>query len=413
MNTAMNNGTNGSTNGNGVREVLIVGGGPAGSTAANFLAQKGHDVLLLEKEVFPRFHIGESLLPIDLPVFERLGVKLDPARFITKAGAEFIDETTGETKTFLFREGMQGTPPSAYQVERSFFDEVLLRQAEKQGAEVREGVKVQDIVFDEAGGPVRVESSAGTHRARFLIDATGQDAFLARANRTVDPLKGFGRAATFRHFEPLRPEIAAELYETGNIKILMIPDGWIWVIPLAGSRLSVGLVNRGVNSAEQLDKAIADSPLLQRLIAGCHSTEPRIIRNFSYRNRRAYGSRFACAGDASCFLDPVFSSGVSLAILGAESVVEVLSPALREGRETDPDLMKAHADKMSVGYRSFAGFIYRFYNAGLVHKLLFQDTEGEPLRPEITSVLGCDLWRDDNAFQKMLLNSLSPEAWPE
>jgi len=396
------------------REVIVVGGGPAGSTAANFLASKGHDVLLLEKEVFPRFHIGESLLPIDVPLFERLGVELPRERFIKKAGAEFIDEATGETKTFLFDQALQGTPPYAFQVERAHFDQLLLRQAGKRGAEVREGVKVEGITFDEAGaGPVRVDSSAGAFEARFLIDATGQDAFLARSNRTVEPLKGFGRAAVFRHYEPLRPEIAAELYDTGNIKVLMIPDGWMWLIPLSGNKLSVGLVNRGTNSPEALAEATARSPLIQRLIAGTEATEPRIIRNFSYRNRRAYGARFACAGDASCFLDPVFSSGVSLGMLSAESVAGILSPALREGREADPDLMKAHAKKMEVGYRSFAGLIHRFYNAGLVHKLFFQDTEGEPLRPGITSVLGCDLWRDDNPFQQILLRSLPPEAWPE
>jgi flavin-dependent dehydrogenase len=396
------------------REVIVVGGGPAGSTAANFLAHKGHDVLLLEREVFPRFHIGESLLPIDMPLFERLGVVLSPERFIKKMGAEFIDETSGETKTFLFEEGLQGTPPMAVQVERSLFDDMLLRQAQKRGADVREGVKVERIAFDETGaGPVRVESTAGAFEARFLIDATGQDAFLARKNGSVDPLKGFGRAAVFRHYEPLKPEIAAELYETGNIKIVMIPDGWLWLIPLAGNKLSVGVVNRGTNSPEELAKATADSPLIQRLIAGTHATEPRIIRNFSYRNRRAYGARFACAGDASCFLDPVFSSGVSLGMLSAESIAGILSVALREGRESEPALMKAHADRMEVGYRSFAGLIHRFYNAGLVHKLFFQDTEGEPLRAGITSDLGCDRWRDDNPFQQILLRSLPPEAWPE
>jgi flavin-dependent dehydrogenase len=392
-------------------DVLIVGGGPAGSTAANLLAHDGHDVLVLEKEVFPRFHIGESLLPIDLPIFDRLGVKLDTASYLRKDGAEFIDERTGARATFVFREALDGTPQTAYQVERSRFDHLLLQQAEARGAKVRTGVRVEDMAVEEAA--VRVETKAGTFRTRFMIDATGQDAFLARANRTVQPLKGFGCVAVFRHYDGIAPEIFDELTTTGNIKILMVPDGWMWLIPLAGRRLSVGIVSRNpISSPETLDAAIAASPITQRLIAGASGTEPRIIRNFSYRNRRAYGSRWGCAGDASCFLDPVFSSGVSLAMLSAESVAGKLSAALRAGTEDDPELLAEHAKKMEIGYRSFSGIIYRFYHAELVHRLFFQDTEGAPLRAGITSVLGGDLWRDDNRFQEMLLRSLSPEAWP-
>ena len=229
----------------------------------------------------------------------------------------------------------------------------------------------------------------------------------------VQPLKGFGCVAVFRHYDGIAPEIFDELTTTGNIKILMVPDGWMWLIPLAGRRLSVGIVSRNaISSPETLAAAIAASPITQRLIAGAAGTEPRIIRNFSYRNRRAYGSRWGCAGDASCFLDPVFSSGVSLAMLSAESVAGKLSAALRAGTEDDPELLAEHAKKMEIGYRSFSGIIYRFYHAELVHRLFFQDTEGAPLRAGITSVLGGDLWRDDNRFQEMLLRSLSPEAWP-
>ena len=396
----------------GRADVIVVGGGPAGSTAANLLAHDGHDVRVLEKEIFPRFHIGESLLPIDLPIFARLGVQLDTDEFIRKDGAEFIEERTGATATFLFAEALDGTLQSAYQVERAKFDHLLLQQAEARGAKVRYGVRVEAMT--EEDGAIRVDTKDGdTVRARFLIDATGQDALLARAHGTVQPLKGFGCVAVFRHYDGLARAIVDELTASGNIKILMVPDGWMWLIPLAGARLSVGIVSRNaVSSPETLDAAIAASPLTQRLIAGAAGTAPRIIRNFSYRNRRAYGRRWGCAGDASCFLDPVFSSGVSLAMVGAESVATRVSAALRAGTEDDPELLAAHAKRMEIGYRTFSGIIYRFYHAELVHRLFFQDTDGAPLRGGITSVLGGDFWRDDNQFQQMLLNSLSPEAWP-
>ena len=394
-------------------DVLVIGGGPAGSTTANLLAHAGHDVLVLEKEVFPRFHIGESLLPIDLPIFERLGVKLDYKDFIRKDGAEFIDERTGATATFVFREGLEGTPKNAYQVERSRFDHHLLKQAEARGAKVRYGVRVEGMAVED--GAVRVDTKTdGTFRARYMVDATGQDAFMARSNRTVQPLKGFGCVAVFRHYDGLAPEIFEELTVSGNIKVLMVPDGWMWLIPLAGPRLSVGIVSRHAITTplETLDAAIAASPITQRLIAGAVGTEHRIIRNFSYRNRQPYGPRWGCAGDASCFLDPVFSSGVSLAMLAGESLAGKLSPALRAGTEASPDLLAEHAKRMEIGYKTFAGIVYRFYHAELVHRLFFQETDGEPLRAGITSVLGADFWRDDNPFQQMLLNSLTPEAWP-
>ena len=394
---------------NTVVDVLIVGCGPAGSTAANLLAQAGRSVRVLEREQFPRFHIGESLLPIDLPLFERLGVGLglevDGRAYQFKQGAEFWDERTGDFAFFSFADAMAGTPPSAWQVERATFDAMLAEQARARGAELRFGVTVRDMQADADG--VTVTDETGTqHHARYLLDATGQDAWLGRKARSVSPIRELGRAAVFTHFEGLSPAVRAELDPQGNIKVLLVEDGWHWLIPLVGGRLSVGLVKwRGKLDEAALEAAIAASPLIQRLTAGARRGPTRTIANWSYKNTQQSGSRWACVGDAAAFLDPVFSSGVSLAMLGAEKAVDLLLPALEAGHEADPRLMAPWAAHMQPAYDAFEQLIRRFYHTRLVHHLFFAAEPDPALRRGLISVLAGDVWRRDNPFQTMLESS--------
>ncbi len=404
-------------------DVIIIGGGPAGATAATLLAQAGQRVVVIEKDPFPRFHIGESLLPGDVPVLERLGLGPELQRFVRKGGAEFRHEKTGRKTEFAFGEGLPGGPGYAYQVERSIFDDLLLRRARAVGAHVIEGEKVmRHAVADDHVEVGTVMTGAGpdapeatTLRARFLVDATGQDALLGRRQGTIQPYHGFGKAAVFCHFDGLSDAACDELYASGNIRIHGTDDGWAWVIPLAGARLSVGVVSRekGLSRAH-LDTFIATSPTLVPLTAGATRSEPRIIRNFSYRNLGPAGPRWACIGDAACFLDPLFSSGVSLAMLSAERMVDVLHPALSAGREADPQLMAPLSTHMERAYASFANLIYRFYNTNMADNVFFGDATirsekaehaAEGLRQGVISVLACDLWRDDNTFQQMLLRA--------
>lgn len=387
-----------------MHDVVIVGCGPAGSTAANLLAQAGKDVVVLEREHFPRFHIGESLLPIDLPLFERLGLRLDGARYHFKQGAEFWDERTGDYAFFSFADAMPGTPPNAWQVDRAAFDELLAGQARARGASLRFGVTVRDMQADADG--VTVLADGAELRARYLLDATGQDAWLARRSRSVSPIRELGRAAVFTHFEALSPEVRAELDPQGNIKVLLVEDGWHWLIPLVGGRLSVGLVKwRGKLDEAALDAAIAASPLIQRLCAGARRGPTRTIANWSYKNTQASGPRWACVGDAAAFLDPVFSSGVSLAMLGAEKAVDLLLPALATGNEADPRLMAPWATHMQPAYNTFEQLIRRFYHTRLVHHLFFAAEPDPALRRGLISVLAGDVWRRDNPFQTMLESS--------
>lgn len=385
-----------------MRDVIVIGAGPAGSTTANLLARDGHDVLVLERETFPRFHVGESLLPRDLPLFERLG--MDPLEhgFLCKRGAQFIDERTGQETLFSFDEGLEGTPPYAYQVDRAVFDVWLLEAAEKVGVAVRQGEPVTDLSI--GSDLVEVQTARGRHEARYLVDATGQDSFLARRHRTREPFRNFGKGAVFRRYTDLDPGVAAELSERGDIKIMVIEDGWMWVIPLAGDEVSIGVVKKaGKVDDAAFEEQLAASPLLQRLTTGATASESHVVANFSYQNTRSYGARWSCVGDASAFLDPVFSSGVTLALLGAERLSDLLSPALTEEREADPELMKPLSEHMQHAYDCFARFIHRFYHTNLVPNLFFNPSPPARMREGVISVLAGDVWRDDNPFQQMLL----------
>jgi flavin-dependent dehydrogenase len=394
-----------------VLDVLVMGAGPGGSTAGHLLARAGHDVLIVEKEDFPRFHIGESLLPCDLPLFARLGMDMKQGAFLCKQGAEFIDEARGLGEVYSFSDALPSESRHAYQVERATFDHALLLLAERAGARVELRTRVEDVIF----GPneVTVQTDRGARRARFLVDATGQDALLGRRGRSIDPLKGFGRGAVFCHFAGVSNAAWAPIARDGNIKVLIRDDGWGWMIPLVGQRVSVGFVSH-VRKIETtvLDAILEESPVLQGITRGTVRSETRLIRNFSYKNRASSGPRYACVGDAACFLDPVFSSGVSLAMLGAERLADVLSPALHQGREGEPEAMVELESHMGAAYRSFGSLVHSFYNTDIVRNIFFAESPIADLRSGLISLLAGDVWRGDNRFQSMLLRS-SRRAMPE
>lgn len=391
-------------------DTIVIGGGPAGSTTAALLARAGVSVLLIEKEAFPRFHIGESLLPRSVPILEKLGVDPGGPAFHYKGGAEFFDEKTGDHAVYPFADALPGVPPHAYQVDRALFDAALLDRARSLGAAVHEGERAKAVEVEE--NEVKVVTAVETYSARFCVDATGQDAFFARRDRTTVPIESFGRAAVFTHYSGLTDDAIDVIGSQGNIKVLMGEAGWGWLIPLSGRRLSVGAVTRnGSVTPELLEAAIESSPLTRRLITGAERLSTRVIRNFSYKNSVPSRARCTSVGDAACFLDPVFSSGVALAMLGAEAVTDKLVPALSEGRENDPELMTSVWTHMERAYESMGSLIYAFYHTGLLRNLFFAKHPDKVLRSGLISILALDVWRSDNAFQDMLLKSRRRQTW--
>lgn len=395
-------------------DVIVAGAGPGGSSIATILAMAGKRVLVVEREEFPRFHIGESLLPASGLVASLLGVEPTPDVFFFKRGAQFVHEASDRIQIFDFAEALPGPQRFAWHVERARFDKALRDRAEAVGAVLRHRFEVSDVAIDAEGVRVAIrpagEAGKGVpptfERGRYFIDATGQDRFLARKHDSARALERFGRAAVFTHFVGLSEAAQAEIGPHNDIRVVIIPDGWLWGIPLTENRISVGMVKRtpGLRRSD-LDAYLATSPLFGRLLAGTERLQTRMISNFSFENERASGARYACVGDSACFIDPVFSSGVSLAILRAVEVASRLVPALEEEREGDPDLMTPMEQATRRAYETFASLVYRFYNTHFIDNMIFGAPDEGRFRAGVISVLAGDVFRHDNPFQDMLLRS--------
>ncbi len=349
-------------------DVLVIGGGPAGSTAAALLAQLGHRVTLLDKARHPRFHIGESLLPANLPLFKRMGLE-DRIRAIgmLKPGAEFVSPWHDLGQVFQFADAWDKSMPYSYQVRRSEFDHVLIRNAASRGATVVEGCRVRDVEFSEIGATVLAEhddGSSDTWKAQFVIDASGRDTFLANRFKAKHRNPKHNSAAIYGHFSGAqRHPGEAE----GNITIFWFDHGWFWLIPLLDGVTSIGattwpyyMKTRGKRSPQQfLLDTIALCPQLHerlknaRLVSAVEATG-----NYSYVCDHSHGPRYLLLGDAYAFIDPVFSSGVLLAMNSAFVGAEVVDTILR--RPAAAPAARARFDEvMKHGPREFSWFIYR------------------------------------------------------
>jgi FADH2-dependent halogenase len=324
-------------------DALVIGGGPGGSSAAAFLARAGRRVLVHEKEVFPRFNIGESLLPYNQSIFRELGVlpKLEAAGFTRKSGAQFHLANGSKSLFLVFRNGIFTRHAEAFQVERATFDHLLLNHARESGAEVREGWTVTkfessaDSIAVEARGP---DDTVQLFRAPFLIDASGRGNLTGNQEglRQIHPhLK---KLAVFGHFSGVALDTGEK---AGDTVIVRLENKWFWIIPLSKEKVSVGCVidkeefARDQGSPEQVFQRIWNSsPVLRarmrdaRLLGAVQTTS-----DFSYRNRRLVGHRLMRVGDAAGFMDPIFSAGVYLAMHSGKLSARLVDESLKAGSD--------------------------------------------------------------------------------
>jgi flavin-dependent dehydrogenase len=384
-------------------DVIIIGAGPAGSCAAALLADQGHKVLIIEREVFPRFHIGESLLPACIPALERMGIEVDPEIYVIKDGAHFLCEATDRGQKFSFSEAFPELPRFAWHVDRAKFDTQLRDRAVELGAEVRHGQTVNRVGVGEDS--VWAETDAGREKARFLLDSSGQKRFLARREKSMEPITQFGETAVFTHFEDVSEGAYNSLGPGFEIRIVIQTRGWGWIIPLPGRRLSVGVAGPGKLTVSDLDEGLLSGPLMTRLANGARRLKSHITSNFSYRNSAAYGPRYATIGDANSFLDPVFSSGVTVALRAALDLADTLGPALKAGTEGQPDLLARHQADMKRAIDTFYALIHRFYHTNFVNSFFLSEAPDHNLRSQIMTVLAGHVWVSNNPFQELLLTS--------
>lgn len=378
-------------------DVAIIGGGPAGSTAATFLAREGRKVIVLEKEKFPRFHIGESLLPYSMAAFERLGVreKLD-ARFMPKHGGEISSCCGANVAKFYFKKGFRLQHHRAYQVTRSEFDKLLLDHAAENGARVMEETAVEGLDFggDEVGVTIRHGEETRKLRAKYLLDCSGRGTVVGNYFKLKEGYAGLKKFSVFAHYENVDRE---EGEEGTMIRLIRAKDRWFWMIPLSPTKMSIGMVMDVADfktlkkSPEQaLEESLREQPMISsRMAKSERVTQVYSISDYSYRNKTITGDRWLLAGDAAGFIDPIFSTGVFLALRSGEDAAKALNGALNNpGRRAS--LFRNYSRNLGRVIKMYLRFVNNWYKPHFV-EVITNPVEHLQLAPAVNAVLAGNL----------------------
>lgn len=386
-------------------DVLIIGAGPAGSVAAGLLRQRGIDVLVLEKEVFPRFSIGESLLPQSMEYIEQAGMlrAVVEAGFQYKNGAAFV---RGDRYTdFDFRDKFSPGWGTTYQVQRARFDDVLARDAVRQGAEVRFRHQVTALDLDGPGPVATVtDGDGGSYRvrARIVLDASGFARVLPRLLDLESPSNFPVRGAIFTHVED---RIPPGTFDRNKIRVSIHPqhvDVWYWTIPFSDGRCSQGVVAEQSflsrytgTETERLQTLVNEEPALAKLLANANwDTPARQIVGYSSNVKSLWGKGYALLGNAGEFLDPVFSSGVTIAFKSASLAVDCIA---REFNGETVDWEHDYARTLKDGVDCFRTYVEAWYQ-GRFQKVIFHPNASPEIRRMISSILAGYAWDRQNPF---------------
>lgn len=370
-------------------DVIIIGGGPAGSSSATYLQKLGLKTLVLEKEQFPRDHVGESLIPFCYHKLEELGALDEIKKFATlKPGVNFVDNTGKQQSIWCFKNVIHDESHMSFHSLRAPFDNALLRNSEKHGAKVLEQHAVKNVILDTPDGHVIVEAEDAhknkhTFTGKFLIDGSGQGTFLSKKFGSRKIYKGLDRTAFFCHW--LNNTYDGPLNE-GLIKIIYLggeKQGWLWVIPVGPDHLSIGVSLNNSYVKEQkkiisqtnpddwytelyhneVKEAIALEPILKNAKL---EHEVLTIGDYSYFNEKKFGKNYALVGDSGAFLDPIFSSGIYVAFESANLVSTAIAKGLSDPNNMEQHLSEAYKD-INGAYALLEKFIRLFYTPDVVN----------------------------------------------
>ena len=409
-------------------DIVVIGGGPAGSAAATMLARKGWQVTVLEREQFPRDHVGESLLPASIPVLEELGAlpAVESAGFLPKHGATMVWGSGDAPWSWYFKETSQRYPHS-YQVWRPQFDQILLDNAKAQGVTVLEGHQVTEVIFDgdEAIGVefTNAQGESGEAQCRFVVDASGQSTLLARhlGSKQWDPF--FRNLAVYAYFTGAKPLPEPD---QNNIFIESYRYGWLWSIPLHTGRTSVGAVVDSAIGQEGIQQNGAKAFLEAQLAQSSHTramlenakmdSEPTVVMDWSYTAEKLYGPGYILAGDAACFVDPLFSSGVHLALMSGVLAAAYVTTALNDASMAD-EAGLVYQELYLKEYNQFREMARLFYSSNLSAESYFWEArritnagEYSPRQSFIQAVAG----QPPRGYERVVLDrGQAPEEFVE
>jgi flavin-dependent dehydrogenase len=374
-------------------EAIVIGGGPSGSTSAALLAEQGHKVLLLEREPFPRYHIGESLIPYTWFTLNRLGVVdwLKQSACPKKYSVQFVSITGRVSQPFYFFQTIKHECSMTWQVWRGEFDAMLLDNAKKKGAEVRQGIAVRDVIMDgDRVVGVRADSGNGgleEIRARVVVDASGRDSMLSRRFGWRDRDADLNKIAVWSYYKGAHRDPGLD---EGATTVAYVPQkGWFWYIPLHSDIVSVGVVGE----PSYLYRDTRDpNEIYARELAACawirdhvrtgQQVEPvRVTGEYTYHSKRIGGDGFCLVGDAFAFLDPLFSTGVFLALKSAEMAADTLHEVLSAGQPVTAATFESYYARQRHAVMSFRRLVRAFYN------LTFSFREFLQVYPDLHSLI--------------------------